>query len=90
MNQLNSLSNSAIKYNGLSIKTIHSSTQKPNKLVRSVVLLHLQHLPNYEAICRVRDLATGEIRQVLASKLLPISYGKDTYLLELLSDMGRE
>jgi len=37
-----------------------------------------------EAICQIRDLATGEIRQALASKLLPISYGKDAYLLEFM------
>ena len=37
-----------------------------------------------EAICRVRDFNTGALRQVLASKLMPINWGEDSYLLELI------
>ena len=65
-------------------RTIHS----PNTLVKSFDLVSFCYLSKTnEAICQVRDLATGEVRQSLASKLLPISYGKDAYLLELTSVM---
>ena len=63
-------------------RTIHS----PNILVKSFDLISFRYLfRSNEAICQIRDLATGAIRQTLASKLLPISYGKDAYLLELMS-----
>lgn len=64
--------------------TFHS----PNTLVRSFDLVSFCYLSKTnEAVCVVRDQATGAIRQTLASKLLPVSYGKDAYLLELTSAM---
>jgi hypothetical protein len=39
-----------------------------------------------EAICCVRNIATGAVKQALASKLIPISYGKDAYLLEVMRE----
>lgn len=78
---------SSVKRSGPSIQI--KSIQAPHTLVCSVALLRLHHLPNLdEAICQVRDLATGEIRQALASKLLAVSYGKGAYLLEFMSEMG--
>lgn len=60
-----------------------------NKLVKSYELLLCTFLPDgSEAVCCVRDTFTGAIRQVLASKLLPYSFGKDAYLLELVSRGG--
>ena len=37
-----------------------------------------------EAICKVRNLLTGALRQVLASRLEPVSYDDDSYLLEFV------
>jgi hypothetical protein len=42
-------------------------------------------LPNLnEAICKVRNLLTGALRQVLASRLELVSYHDDSYLLEFV------
>lgn len=61
-----------------------NTTIKSSTLVKSFDLVSFRYLSRAnEAICQVQDLATGEIRQTLASRLLPISYGKDAYLLEL-------
>ena len=88
MNQLNSVSNFRLFVNnGPSVNQHQSiySTLEPNTLIRSLDLMSFCYLPKLnEAICQIRDLATGEIRQALASKLLPISYGKDAYLLEFM------
>ena len=68
---------------------VKSTTTKSSTLVKSFDLVSFIYLSRAnEAICQVRDLATGEIRQTLASKLLPISFGKDAYLLELTSAVG--
>ena len=57
----------------------------PKPRVRDYVLESCRFLPcGNEAVCRVRDFNTGALRQVLASKLMPISWGKDAYLLELI------
>ena len=67
------------------------TTAKHNNLVNSFTLLNLYHLPQLnDALCLVKDLSTGAIRQTVASKLLPISYGKDAYLLELTSAMEND
>lgn len=79
------ISNLPVKYNGPSNQAVALAIE-PNTLVKSFSLLSLCHLPKLnDAMCLVKNLSTGAIRQALASKLLPISYGKDAYLLELTS-----
>jgi len=39
-----------------------------------------------EAICKVRNLLTGALRQVLASRLELVSYEADSYLLEFVKN----
>lgn len=57
--------------------------------IRDCVLESCRFLPSgKDAICRVRDLNTGALRQALASKLLAINWGKDAYLLEILARGG--
>lgn len=64
---------------------------KPNRLtnckpeVRYYCLESYHLLPNAnEAICKVRNLLTGALRQVLASRLELVSYADDSYLLEFV------
>ena len=64
---------------------------KPHRLtkhkpeVRYYCLESYRLLPDArEAICKVRNLLTGALRQVLASKLIPVSYGDDACLLEFM------
>ena len=79
MNPLSSVANSHVNFNDLSTK--HTW---PHVKVKSYSLESYRLLPDgNEAICRVRDFSTGALRQALASKLLPISFGSDAYLLEL-------
>jgi len=64
--------------------------EKP-ALVSSYELLLCSFLPDLsEAICRVREVSTGAIHYALASNLLPFSYGKDAYLLELMRTGGND
>jgi len=65
------------------------SSQQPNILIRSFDLISMSYMPTLNnAICIVRDRETGAVKQKFASNLVAFSYGKDAYLLELLSDMG--
>lgn len=56
----------------------------PRVYVKDYTLESCRFLPGgNEAICRVRDLATGALRQVLASRLLLIPFGEnESHLLE--------
>lgn len=59
--------------------------------VKSYSLESYRLLPGgNEAICRVRDFNTGALRQVLASKLMPINWGEDAYLLEFSARGGNQ
>jgi hypothetical protein len=42
-----------------------------------------------EAICKVRNLITGALRQVLASRLEPVFYAEDSCLLEFVRTGGQ-
>ena len=72
MNQLNSVSNLPVKYNGPSTQL----TSPFFKLPRSCKLESMRYLPKLgDALCMVRDLETGAIKQVLASRLYVYEFG---------------
>lgn len=66
---------------------------KPNRLIKHKPEVRYYELESYrllpdskEAICKVRNLLTGALRQVLASRLEPVSYDDDSYLLEFVKN----
>jgi hypothetical protein len=66
-------------------------TSGPETLVRSFALVSVRAIPKLnDAVCTLRNLATGAIRQSLASNLRPISFGKDAYFLELVRTGGTQ
>lgn len=68
-----------------------SAIHRPNTLVRSFDLVSFHYLPKTnEAICVVRDQASGAVKQALASQLLAYSFGKNAYLLEILARGGNQ
>ena len=83
MKPFNSVSSLFVKYNGLFTHNAQPISI-PEVMVKSYRLESCRFLPGAnEAICRVRDLATGALRQVLASRLLLMPFGKEeAYLLE--------
>ena len=65
------ISNSPVKYNGL-----FTPSTPTFKLPRSCKLESIRYLPKLgDALCRVRDLETGAIKQVLASRLYVYEFG---------------
>ena len=65
------VSNSPVKYNGLSTQSVSTF-----KLPRSCKLGSMRYLPKLnDALCMVRDLETGAIKQVLASRLYVYEFG---------------
>jgi hypothetical protein len=73
----------SVKSNGLSTKVLVTPS-RVSRLLRSFDLVTFRYLQKTnEALCLVRNQATGDLKLVLASKLLVYSFGEDAYLLEL-------
>lgn len=76
-----------VNFNDRLTQTI--SSPQPNIFIRSFDLISMSHMPKLNnAICIVCDRETGTVKQKFASNLFAYSFGKDAYLLELMSEVG--